>query len=74
MESMQDVINTIDYDMLRRQKTLLLELTDINKTTDEQGELLLGIVHFIDAFQDAVVSDGMFDEQHVFGIGCNEGE
>jgi hypothetical protein len=74
MKNMLTVINDTNYDLLYKQKMLLLDLTDINKTTDEQGELLNGLVHFLDAFQDAVVDDCVFDEQHVFGIGCNEGD
>jgi hypothetical protein len=74
MTDMQAVINDVNYDLLYKQKMLLLELRDSNKTTEAQGELLNGLVHFLDAFQDAVVNDGMLDEQRVFGIGCNERE
>jgi hypothetical protein len=74
MKNMLTVINDTNYDLLYKQKMLLLELTDTNKTTEAQGELLNGLVHFLDAFQDAVVNDCVLDEQHVFGIGCNEGD
>jgi hypothetical protein len=69
MKNMLTVINDTDYDMLYKQKMLLLELRDSTKTTEAQGVLLNGLVHFLDAFQDAVVNDGMLDEQRVFGIG-----
>jgi hypothetical protein len=74
MKNMLTIINDTDYDLLYKQKMLLLELRDSTKTTEAQGVLLNGLVHFLDAFQDAVVNDGMLDEQRVFGIGCNEGD
>ena len=74
MKNMLTVINDTNYDLLWHQKMLLLELRDSTKTTHDQGELLNGLVHFLDAFQDAVVEDGTLPEQRVFGIGCNEGE
>jgi hypothetical protein len=63
------VINDVDYDLLYKQKMLLLDLRDSTKTTDAEGLLLNGLVHFIDAFQDAVVNDNILPEQRVFGIG-----
>jgi hypothetical protein len=69
MKDMHALINGIDYDMLWHQKMLLLELRDSSKTTEAQGELLNGLVHLLDAFQDAVVEDGTLTEQRVFGVG-----
>jgi len=74
MKNMLTIINDTDYDLLYKQKMLLLELRDSTKTTEAQGVLLNGLVHFLDAFQDAVVNDGMLVEQRVFGICCNEGD
>jgi hypothetical protein len=69
MTYMQAVIHDVDYDMLWHQKMLLLELRDSTKTTEAEALLLNGLVHFLDAFQDAVVNDGVLPEQRVFGIG-----
>jgi hypothetical protein len=66
---MQALINDVDYDLLYKQKMLLLELRDSTKTTEAEALLLNGLVHFLDAFQDAVVNDGVLPEQRVFGIG-----
>lgn len=74
MKNMLSVINDTDYDLLWHQKMLLLELRDSTKTTHDQGELLNGLVHFLDAFQDAVVEDGTLIERRVFGKGFIEGE
>jgi hypothetical protein len=69
MKNMQAVINDTDYDLLWHQKMLLLELRDSTKTTHDQALLLSSLVNFLDAFQDAVVNDGVLPEQRVFGIG-----
>jgi hypothetical protein len=68
MTYMQAVINDTDYDMLWHQKMLLLDLRDSTKTTEAEASLLNGLVYFLDAFQDAVVNDGVLHEQRVFGI------
>jgi hypothetical protein len=69
MTDMQAVIHDVDYDLLYKQKMLLLELRDSTKTTEAEALLLRGLVHFLDSFQDAVVNDNILPEQRVFGIG-----
>ena len=72
MTDMQAVIHDVDYDLLYKQKMLLLELRDSSKTNEQQALLLNGLVHFLDAFQDAVVNDNELPEQRVFGIGSED--
>ncbi len=73
MTDMQAVIHDVDYDMLYKQKMLLLNLRDSNKTTEAEALLLNGLVHFLNAFQDAVVDDGELPEQRVFQQKSTEG-
>ena len=54
--SINQVIRRINWSDLRNQKERLL-------TTNEHG----GILHLIDAIQDAAVSDGFATEIEVFG-------
>ena len=52
------VISTTNWELLRNQKEWLL-----NNGSDEA----MGLVHFLDAIQDAVVEDGFATEFEVFG-------
>ena len=59
----------VDWKLLREQKEYLVTLTD---TIDPMGltgevEVLDGIIHFIDAFQDWSVDQGNATEAEVFG-------
>jgi hypothetical protein len=74
MKNMKALIESVDYDLLWHQKMALLELRDSSKTNQKQAEMLGGLVHLLDAFQDAVVEDGILPEQRVFGIGSTDGD
>ena len=74
MKNMKALIESVDYDLLWHQKMALLELRDSSKTNQKQAEMLGGLVHLLDAFQDAVVNDGVLHEQWVFGIGSTNGD
>lgn len=50
----------VDWALLRAQKQRLLEL-------DGDDELITGVIHFIDAFQDWSVDNGNATEEEVFG-------
>lgn len=74
MKNMQALIESINYDLLWHQKMALLDLRDSAKTSETQAEMLGGLVRLLDAFQDAVVNDGILHEQRVFGIGSTNGD
>lgn len=57
------VIAGIDWELLRQQKAQLLAAVDVELT----GFDPTGIVHLIDAIQDAAVADGIAGEELVFG-------
>jgi hypothetical protein len=52
------VISTTNWELLRNQKEWLL-----NNGSDEA----MGLVHFLDAIQDAAVEDGLATKLEVFG-------
>lgn len=65
-------IQNIDFDLLREQKELLVNLaSDWGKSDDpeqfKKAEKLEGLLHLIDAIQDEVVALGVKTEQEVFG-------
>lgn len=58
--SIEQLLKNIDWPLLRRQKMLLYSLVEANTPLDR-------LVSFIDALQDAVVSEGIATEAEVFG-------
>ena len=63
MKHLQALIQGTDYKLLRDQKTALLDALDGSPVN---ADLLQGLVHLIDAFQDAVVDDGLVPSKNVF--------
>ena len=61
--TMTHIIEAIDWVALSTQKNHLLNAID-GKPFDEQS--LMGILHLIDAIQDAAVLDGFATEDEVF--------
>jgi hypothetical protein len=62
----KEFFSATDFDLLRAQKTTLLLLLDSPNLFPIQKEDIQGLVHFIDAFQDTAVDNGI-DEDTVFG-------
>ena len=62
----KEFFSATDFDLLRAQKTTLLLLLDSPNLFHIQKEDIQGLVHFIDAFQDTAVDNGI-DEDTVFG-------
>ncbi len=62
----KEFFSTTDYALLRAQKLTLLLLLDSPNLFPIQKEDIQGLVHFIDAFQDTAVDNGI-DEDTVFG-------
>jgi|KBSSwiStaDraftv2_1062776.scaffolds.fasta_scaffold44048_4 hypothetical protein len=63
---MDAVIRGINWKLLRKQKQELIYVALPHGSADAEPELM-GIVHLLDALQDAAVSDGIADERAVFG-------
>ena len=61
--NLQALIQGTDFQLLRNQKTALLSAID---GLPADADLLQGLVHLIDAFQDAVVDDGLVPSKNVF--------
>lgn len=57
-----------DYSLLSQQKQTLLYLLDRDILNSVQDQDLLGLVNFIDSFQDAVVDSEVLPEDKVFPI------
>jgi hypothetical protein len=55
-----------DYAVLIQQKQTLLNLLDRDLLNAVQDQDLLGLINFLDAFQDAVVDSGVLPEAEVF--------
>ena len=63
--TLAQVIADIDWELLRRQKQLLLDALDAQKI----GHIADGIVILIDNIQDAAVASGIATDVQVFGDG-----
>ena len=61
----------LDWNLLRQQKLLLLELCNKPATTPADRDLLDGIIHLIDGIQDYAVDQGNATEAEVFGPEIN---
>ncbi|MEY2912244.1 MAG: hypothetical protein RLZZ184_1553 [Cyanobacteriota bacterium] len=57
-----------DYAVLIQQKQTLLNLLDRDLLNAVQDQDLLGLINFLDAFQDAVVDSGVLPEDKVFPV------
>lgn len=56
----------VDWSLLRGQKDWLMQQDHYYKSDRDNA---MGLVHLIDAFQDAAVRDGWATEEEVFGVG-----
>ena len=65
-ETMFDSLNGVDWDLLHRQKLILVEWLSGQPPKASQLEELWGIVHLLDALQDDAVDGGrwQFPEDH----------
>ena len=63
--TLAQVIADIDWELLRRQKQLLLDALDAQSI----GSMANGLVILIDNIQDAAVAEGIATEVEVFGDG-----
>jgi len=57
-----------DYAVLIQQKQTLLNLLDRDILNAVQDQDLLGLINFLDAFQDTVVDSGVLPEDKVFPV------
>jgi len=57
MTTIRSTLEQTDWPLLAQQKLALIEVIEICPTT-EQTELLQGLLHWIDALQDAAQAEG----------------
>ncbi|MEI6586726.1 MAG: hypothetical protein WCL56_11605 [Sediminibacterium sp.] len=57
-----------DFSLLSQQKQTLLNLLDRDILNVHQDNDLLGLVNFLDSFQDAVVDSNVLPEEKVFPV------
>lgn len=55
---MFDSLNRVDWDLLHRQKRILIEQLSSNQFKSSVAEALSGIVHLLDALQDDAAAAG----------------
>ena len=77
MKKVEEIIKGLDFELLRQQKLdVLNHIRFLNGSlSDEYVQTvgsLDGIIHLIDAIQDAVVEDGIKTDVDVFGGGMAE--
>lgn len=65
--NVKDVLAGIDWPRLREQKLVLIRMANDEDIPLEDQDALAGVVHLIDALQDAVVDEGLETEAEVFG-------
>lgn len=63
-----DTISAIDFKLLREQKAELVGSIGVLDDLGYSVVKLNGILHTLDAIQDAVVEQGLATEEEVFGI------
>lgn len=64
--NLEDFALKTDYAVLLQQKQTLLNILDRDLLNAVQDQDLLGLINFLDAFQDAVVDSGVLPEDKVF--------
>ena len=64
--NLEDFALKTDYAVLLQQKQTLLNLLDRDLLNSIQDQDILGLINFLDAFQDAVVDSGVLPEDKVF--------
>lgn len=64
--NLEDFALKTDYAVLLLQKQTLLNILDRDLLNAVQDQDLLGLINFLDAFQDAVVDSGVLPEDKVF--------
>ena len=64
MSALRDVFTCIDYSLLQEQKQYCENEAENN---DEAAHIYSGLVNFIDALQNAVVTDRIATAREVFG-------
>ena len=66
--NLEDFALKTDYAVLLQQKQTLLNLLDRDLLNSVQDQDLLGLINFLDAFQDSVVDSGVLPEDKVFPV------
>lgn len=66
--TLKQFANKTDYAVLLQQKQTLLNILDRNLLTSTQDQDLLGLINFLDTFQDVVVDSGVLPEDKVFPL------
>lgn len=65
MANLLKALKNTDWDMLQQQKLELLNL--LGNHRNKCSPILDGLIHFLDAIQDAAVDDGIASKEEVFG-------
>ena len=66
--TLKQFANQTDYAVLLQQKQTLLNILDRNLLNSTQDQDLLGLINFLDGFQDVVVDSGVLPEEKVFPL------
>ncbi len=69
MSEINNIIEKLDFKLLREQKAELIAYTYYNRTSMPVKRVgaIDGIINMLDSIQDAVVQDGIKTEEEVFG-------
>ena len=66
--NLKQFANQTDDAVLLQQKQTLLNILDRNLLNSTQDQDLLGLINFLDKFQDVVVDSGVLPEEKVFPL------
>ena len=66
-KNIYDVFAGTNWPLLRDEKLFLMQLPRLYPLSDEEMQKVDGIVHWIDAIQDAAVDEGVADPAEVYG-------
>lgn len=68
-KNIEEVLDRVDWRLLKKQKLALVDIViaDPEGRSAEEIAALEGVINLIDALQDAVIEDGLFSIDDVFG-------
>lgn len=67
-QTARQLIYHINYDLLKAQKTILVEMSGLSKLTEAQRQTVEGVLSLIDRIQDYAVEEFKLDKNKVFNF------
>jgi hypothetical protein len=72
-KTLLQIIHGIDFQLLKAQKTIMVEMSGLKKLPDAQRATIEGMLNFIDQIQDYAVDKFNLDKNKVFNFTDEKG-